>query len=130
MEAVKMMTANNVGCLGVTQNNSVVGVISERDFLNKVAFLGKNADDVKVSEICTFGAANLVTVKLGDNIDICMQKMLGRDIRHLLVEENASDSIVGMISIKDVTKCTMAKADAKFDRLEGIVQTHEMMRQI
>jgi len=78
----------------------------------------------------TFGVANLVKVRLSDNIDKCMTKMLGRDIRHLLVCENEADGdrVVGMISIKDVVKCTLAKASAKVERLEVIVQTQDMMR--
>jgi signal-transduction protein with cAMP-binding, CBS, and nucleotidyltransferase domain len=130
--AVKRMTAGRIGCLGVTKDGNVVGVISERDYLNKIALLEKDPNTVKVEQICTFGEANLVKVRMNDNIDKCMEKMLGRDIRHLLVMENKADgsdgSIVGMISIKDVVKCTLAKANAKVDRLEVIVQTQDMMR--
>ena len=36
-EAIKVMAANNIGALGVTDDKGeVVGLISERDYLNKV----------------------------------------------------------------------------------------------
>jgi len=128
-EAIKRMTAGRIGCLGVTDGDKVVGVVSERDFINKIAFLQKDASKTPVSEICTYGSANLVKVKLGDPIDRCMEKMLGRDIRHLLITEDAdSENVIGMISIKDVVKCTLARSEAMVDRLEMIVQTQDMMR--
>lgn len=126
------MAAGRIGCLGVTDGDGqqVVGVLSERDYINKIALLERDPTDVKVEEVCTYGVANLVKVRLSDNIDKCMSKMLGRDIRHLLVmeDEKDGDRIVGMISMKDVVKCTLAKANAKVDRLEVIVQTQDMMR--
>jgi len=129
-EAIKRMTAGRIGCLGVTDpSGKVVGVVSERDFINKVAFLEKDARSTPVSEICTYGPANLVKVKLGDPIDRCMEKMLGRDIRHLLITEDTDSSqVIGMISIKDVVKCSLARSEAKMERLAMIVQTQDMMK--
>lgn len=127
-EAIKRMTVGRIGCLAVTDKGKVVGVVSERDFINKVAFPAKTPQSVKVSDICTYGASNLVSVKLADPIDLCMQKMLGRDIRHLLVTEDNSDDVIGMISIKDVVKCTLARTEAKMERLELFVQTQDMMK--
>ena len=51
-EAINRFTAFNIGCLAVTDNNNkVVGVCSERDFITKVASLRKNSETVKVKEI-------------------------------------------------------------------------------
>mmetsp|Transcript_35166 Transcript_35166/g.60690 ORF Transcript_35166/g.60690 Transcript_35166/m.60690 type:complete len:111 (+) Transcript_35166:493-825(+) len=53
----------------------------------------------------------------------CMEKMLAADVRHLLVRaEKPQDSeIVGMISVKDIVKCNLAKSNAQKDRLESII---------
>jgi predicted transcriptional regulator len=41
--AVKRFAAFNIGCLAVTDiSNTVVGVLSERDYLHKVSALGKD----------------------------------------------------------------------------------------
>jgi hypothetical protein len=61
------MVANRVGCLAVSgtdDKSNVVGVFSERDYLGKVALLGKDPKKVKVKEVCTYGRANLVSVTL------------------------------------------------------------------
>ena len=36
-----------------------------------------------------------------------LRKMLGRDVRHLLVRDGKeSENIIGLISVKDIVKCT------------------------
>jgi predicted transcriptional regulator len=103
-EAVNRFTAFNIGCLAVTDNsNKVVGVCSERDFITKVASLRKNSDIVKVKEICTYGP-NTIIAKKSDTLTMCMNKMMFKDIRHLLVIDDNNEEFIGMISIKDLVK--------------------------
>jgi signal-transduction protein with cAMP-binding, CBS, and nucleotidyltransferase domain len=103
-EAVNRFTAFNIGCLAVTDNsNKVVGVCSERDFITKVASLRKNSDTVKVKEICTYGP-NTIIAKNSDTLTMCMNKMMFKDIRHLLVIDDNNEEFIGMISIKDLVK--------------------------
>ena len=41
---MKRMAAHHIGCLAVTDNTGdIVGVVSERDYLCKVALLGRNS---------------------------------------------------------------------------------------
>jgi len=58
-EAVQRFAAYNIGCLCVTTNGRVTGVISERDYVNKIALLGRKSQETRVKEIATMGA-NLV----------------------------------------------------------------------
>jgi len=103
-QAVNRFTAFNIGCLAVTDNNNkVVGVCSERDFITKVASLRKNSETVKVKEICTYGP-NTIIAKKSDSLNTCMNKMMFKDIRHLLVIDDKNDEFIGMISIKDLIK--------------------------
>lgn len=103
-DAIIKFTTFNVGCLAVTNDkNKVIGVISERDYINKVAFYDKNHNDTKIKDICTFDK-KLIVAKKNDCIDVCMQKMLFKDIRHLLIVDDKEDDVIGMISIKDLIK--------------------------
>lgn len=133
-EAIQRMVANKIGCLAVTkgsgENGPVIGVFSERDYLSKVALLNRSGKTTKVMEVCTYGVANLVSVTLDNPVDACMKKMLGRDIRHLLVREKSTGAIVGMLSIKDLTKCVVAKHDAVVGCLHDIVLTNEIIKQM
>jgi len=60
-EAVTRFTAFNIGCLAVSdEQNKVIGVLSERDYINKVASLDKSGLDMKVRDICTFGPSIII----------------------------------------------------------------------
>jgi CBS domain-containing protein len=103
-EAVNRLTAFNIGCLAVTdKTQKVVGICSERDFITKVASLDKDSKTIKVKEICTYGP-NIIIAKRGDSLETCMNKMMFKDIRHLLVIDDKNDEFIGMISIKDLIK--------------------------
>ena len=114
-EAVQKFAAYDVGCLVTTDSSGtfhmaldlkissalynadnfvvhskggVSGVISERDYVSKIALLGRVSKDTKVKEIST-KSSNLVTASPKDSVDECMSKMLAKDIRHLpLVDES------------------------------------------
>jgi CBS domain-containing protein len=106
-EALKRFSALNVGCLAVTNSEKrVVGVISKRDYINKVASLDKIHTGLIVKDICTF-SPNIIVAKTTDSLDTCMNKMLFKDIRHLLLVDDKNPNFVGMLSIKDLIKETM-----------------------
>jgi len=115
-EAVNKFSAFNIGCLAVTNNtNNVIGIISERDYINKVAALGKTNSDVKIKDVCNNGP--IIIAKKTDTLDQCMQKMLLKDIRHLLVIDDNDKDFIGMISIKDLIKETQKKNNDIITRL-------------
>jgi predicted transcriptional regulator len=114
-EAVARFTAFNVGCLAVTDDhNRVVGVCSERDYINHVAAADRNSP-TQVKDICTFGP-KIIVARPEDSLETCMQKMMFKDIRHLLIV-NAQEDCVGMISIKDLIKEILKDKDDAITRL-------------
>lgn len=115
-EAVNRFTAFKIGCLAVTdRDNKVVGVCSDRDFITKVASFDKKSTDVKVKEICTYGP--IIIAKKDDTLETCMNKMMFKDIRHLLVIDDKNDEFVGMISMKDLIKEILQKKNDIITRL-------------
>jgi len=115
-QAVKKFTAFNVGCLAVTNSqNHVVGVLSERDYVHKVALLGLDAKTVNIRKVCTY-EPNMILARENDSIEVCMQKMLIKDCRHLLVVDDKSEC-VGLISMKDVVKELMHNKNEVITRL-------------
>ena len=115
--AVKRFAAFNIGCLAVTDGkNNIVGVLSQRDYINKVAALEKDSMSVKVKEICTY-APNIMIARKNDSIEQCMNKMLFKDIRHLLVVDEINNEFIGMISIKDLIKEIMKDKNDIITRL-------------
>ena len=60
----------------------MTGVISERDYISKIALLGRTSKETRIKEIST-QSAKVITVDINEPVESCMQKMLSSDIRHV-----------------------------------------------
>ena len=98
-EAIKQMVDANIGALLVTDGGEIVGIMTERDYLRKIAVHGRTSHDTKVGEIMS---SPLVYVTPDTSVEESMAIMTDRRIRHLPVVEN--DDVVGVVSIGDVVK--------------------------
>jgi signal-transduction protein with cAMP-binding, CBS, and nucleotidyltransferase domain len=95
---VKIVDAN-VGSILVTEGGEVTGIMTERDYLRKIAVLGRTSHNTKVSEIMT---SPLIYVTPQTTIEEAMAIMTDRRIRHLPVVEDGD--VIGIVSIGDVVK--------------------------
>jgi CBS domain-containing protein len=133
LDAVQRMAGFKIGAIAVTkgdgENGEVIGVVSERDYLCKVALMNRTSTNTKVGEIGTLGIANLVSVTLDNPIDACMRKMLDRNVRHLLIRDRSSGHMIGMISVKDIVKCTLAKHESMIAKLTEMVVVKDLSNQ-
>jgi signal-transduction protein with cAMP-binding, CBS, and nucleotidyltransferase domain len=98
-EAVQRMVGANVGSLLVTEGDEVAGIVTERDYLRRVAIDELDHRDTTVREIMS---SPLVVVTPETSVDECMALMTNRRIRHLPVAQ--SGEVVGIVSIGDVVK--------------------------
>lgn len=118
--AVQRFSAYDIGCLAVTNDHDrIVGVINERDYINKVALLGRSSKSTPVSEICKY-EPNVCTALTTDDIHVCMNKMMDRNVRHLLVFEQEKNEIVGIISIRDLIKEVLLEKDKVIKALSNL----------
>jgi CBS domain-containing protein len=99
LEAVKRMVEANIGSLLVEKDGEVAGIVTERDYLRRVAHEGPTGDDVTVEQIMS---SPLIVVNPETPIDECMALMTDRRIRHVPVVEDGD--VVGIVSIGDVVK--------------------------
>lgn len=99
LDAVKQMVDANIGSLLVTDGDEVTGIVTERDYLRRVAHEGPADDSVSVRDIMS---SPLIVVSTDTEIDECMAVMTDRRIRHLPVVEEGD--VVGVVSIGDVVK--------------------------
>jgi len=109
-DAINKFAAFNIGCLvTVDKSGNMTGILSERDYISKIALLGRTSKDTLVKEIST-KSGNLVTASLDETVEECMTKMLSKDVRHLpLIGKD--ESVVGMISIKDLVKTVVQEKE-------------------
>jgi len=99
LEAAKLMVERNVGSLLVTEGGETVGIVTERDYLRRVAAEELDGRETPVREIMS---APLIVVTPQTSIDECMALMTNRRIRHLPVVEDGA--VAGVVSIGDVVK--------------------------
>jgi CBS domain-containing protein len=100
-EAIKRMVESNVGSILVTEGGEIVGIMTERDYLRKIALEGRASRETQVGEIMS---SPLVYVTPHTTVEETMAVMTDRRIRHLPVVEGDPEEVIGVVSIGDVVK--------------------------
>lgn len=114
-EAVIRFSAFDVGCLAVVNDDEkLVGIFSEGDFIKRVASVGKDASQVQIQEVCTL-VPNILVAASNDSLEECMSKMHFKNIRHLAIVDQ--DRLNGLISIKDLFRETIVQDRKLITRL-------------
>jgi CBS domain-containing protein len=116
-EAVSKMVAKNVGALVVLDEGTPCGIITERDYLRKIAVEGRSSKTTFVAEIMSAG---LVYVDPDTEVEECMSLMTHRRIRHLPVLD--AGHLVGLISIGDAVKSLASERQSQVEELTAYVQ--------
>ena len=98
-EAVQLMVEKNVGSLLVTEGGDITGIVTERDYLRRVALEARTDRETPVREIMS---SPLIVASPETTVDECMALMTDRRIRHVPVVEEGS--VVGVVSIGDLVK--------------------------
>ena len=115
-EALSRMASKDIGALVVVERETVVGVISERDYARKVIMKGKSSLDTTVRDIMV---SDPRCVGPEDSIETCMALMTDKHVRHLPVIE--TDSLIGIVSIGDVVKSVITEHESKIEELESYI---------
>jgi CBS domain-containing protein len=115
-DAIALMANKGIGALLVLSGGRLDGIISERDYARKVILEGRSSKDTLVREIMT---RPVVTVTPEDTVDICMKIVTERRIRHLPVVDR--DNIVGIVSIGDLVRATIAAQAETIDHLHTYI---------
>jgi CBS domain-containing protein len=118
LAAIRAMAEHRVGALLVMQGESLVGIVSERDYARKVILLGRASADTPVRTIMS---APVLTVTPEDTVNHCMQLMTDRHVRHLPALENGR--VLGMVSIGDLVKAVIAEQRAQIEQLESYIRS-------
>ena len=118
-EAVKRMVEANVGSLLVSDRGRHVGIVTERDYLRRIALERRDDEATAVRDVMS---SPLVVVTPDTSIDECMAVMTDRRIRHLPVVDEGN--VVGMVSIGDVVKFTSRQQSFELKFLTEFISGH------
>jgi CBS domain-containing protein len=116
--ALELLARYDVGALMVMEGGRLVGVFSERDYTRKIALQGRGSKDTTVAEIMT---TNVITVTPSTRTSACMSLMRDRRIRHLPVVDG--DTVLGMISIRDLMDLIITEQETTIAHLESYIRS-------
>lgn len=115
-EAIEKMVACNVGALVVVDQRMPCGIVTERDYLRKIALEGRTSRTTRVEEIMS---KKLGAVDPDTDLERCMQTMTERRIRHLVVME--AGELFGIVSIGDIVKWLVREREAEVHSLTNYI---------
>jgi len=98
LDAAHLISEKDVSFLVIMKNNIPIGVLSESDFVKRLAADDKKASEVIVSEIMS---SNFRWVEPETEIEDAIQKMLNNNIRRLVILDN--NKLAGVITQTDLT---------------------------
>jgi CBS domain-containing protein len=105
-DAVKLMNENRIGCLVVLQYGQVVGIITERDMLERVLEKCKNPKETNITEIMT---KRVIVGKPDMQLAEAAKLMFEKKVKKLPIVEG--NRLVGLVTLTDLAR--LASLDEK-----------------
>jgi len=111
LEAARFMKEHSVGALPVMRNGALVGILSERDIMNRVVAAGRTPGATAVSEVMT---ANPRSVAADETVEECLFIMREFGFRHLPIMDGKE--LKGLVSLRDILMRHTAELEGKTQR--------------
>jgi len=111
LEAARFMMEHNIGALPVTRNGELVGIVSERDIMNRVVAVGRMPGTTKVSEIMT---ANPKSISVDESVENSLFLMREFGFRHLPIIDGKQ--LKGLVSLRDLLLRYVSQKEAESRR--------------
>lgn len=116
LHALGVMAAHEIGAVLVMDDLRLTGILTERDYARRVVLLGRASRDSRVADVMT---QQVVCVAPDRTIDECMALMTDKRIRHLPVLDHKR--VIGLVSIGDVVKATIADQEFTISQLQSYI---------
>ncbi|QUC64584.1 CBS domain-containing protein [Nitrosopumilus sp. K4] len=120
-EAAKMMEDAKVGSVIVMENNTPVGIVTDRDFAVKVA---AHAYQISTS-VKQIMSSPLITIGPDESVWMISDLMYTRGVRKLPVIEN--DQVIGMVTATDLVNQLAVSTDEDIQKMfhESIIKVYK-----
>jgi len=97
VEAARLMRDEHIGSLPITDDEELVGMITDRDITTRVV---AEAADPKVTSVGDVVSRDLISVEPDEDLEEAVQLMASHQVRRLPVVENGR--LVGIVAQADV----------------------------
>lgn len=111
LSVATFMTDKRIGSLLVSQNGVVVGIVTERDLVQKVVGFDQYPNHVTVGAAMS---SPLIDIDINRTVHDASDLMAEKGIRHLAVTENRA--IVGILSVRDLIRMLSVRDRPRFLR--------------
>ena len=97
VEAARLMREGDIGSLPITDDEKLVGMITDRDITTRVVAEGS---DPKVTSVSDVYSRDLISVEPNEGIEEALRLMAHHQVRRLPVVENGR--LVGIVAQADI----------------------------
>src|SRR5215813_12244465 len=97
VEAARLMREEHIGSLPITDDEKLVGMITDRDITTRVV---AEAGDPKQTSVGEVYSQNLISIEPDQDLDEALQLMARHQVRRLPVVENGR--LVGIVAQADI----------------------------
>jgi CBS domain-containing protein len=111
-EATRSMIDNKIGSILVTKQGKPLGIVTERDLIERIVEPSRDPSKTKIKEIMS---APLITISKETGILVAMRKMREYEISRLVVMED--DTLLGIISETDIVRAVSISSITSFSTL-------------
>lgn len=100
-DAVNLMNMHDIGCLIVSKNGEIQGIITERDILKRVVAESRDAELTKVSDVMS---KPLVVGGPTMYVEDAAKLMFKKNIKKLPITKDGQ--LIGIITLSDIARVT------------------------
>ena len=115
-DAISVMSELNIGAVLVKKQDALVGIFTERDYLQKIALKSRSSRQTAVREVMS---SPVISADPGDSIQHCLETMTQCRCRHLPVVDNGE--LLGIVSIGDLVKNMLNAKESEVDQLNQYI---------
>ena len=117
-EAAKIMDEKNIGCIIATKDNHPIGILTERDFVKRIA----SKEIPLTSSIEKVMTSPLIEIDSDQTVWEAAQIMKTKNIHKLPVKQD--NKIIGIITTTDLVKICSLGSDSEMRKISDQIITH------
>lgn len=115
-DAISLMAQVNIGAILVQHGDTISGIFTERDYLQKIALQSLSSQQTRVGDVMT---SPVISADPDDSVQQCMETMTTCRCRHLPVVENGK--LLGIVSIGDLVKRMLEEKESEVEHLSQYI---------
>lgn len=119
-DAVVLMKENHIGCILIVEGDSLKGLFTERDLVNRVVGRDLDPEKTHLSEVMT-NEIDITTISTESKLEDCYNLMKTVGCRHLPIMDNGK--LIGIVSARNILDWMMQELQKEKELLQQYIHT-------